>query len=314
VICFSLLSFVPGRAIVSYMNLATTWQSQKVADLLADYYKVNFDYVGSNGSLIREIILEMFKGKDLLSLNAITAGIEYGLKSYKVKKDNLIREKDILEELDLKGVEEFLDIGANNLSTINKLMPINKKIKLFHAIDIIEKKSIFKDESRGRYYKVAQNVNIKDFPLEPNTIDFINIRFVLHHFNSLEDITHQLQICFNLLKDGGRLLLWEESFEDEFNAEIFRKNRAEGLLTDLELTKRLYDLSVAERIEFIQVNDWIINTKNPHMPWTGQYYSWRKWMALFSDAGFKLKGYKNLGLRVNGKLKQGVNIIGEFVK
>ena len=62
------------------------------------------------------------------------------------------------------------------------------------------------------------------------------------------------------------------------------------------------------------VNDWLINVSNPHMPWTGQYRTWPQWCELLPEFGFKLKREVNLALRrVNGKIKQGVHMMGEFV-
>jgi len=122
-----------------------------------------------------------------------------------------------------------------------------------------------------------------------------------------------LSNCKQLLKRGDKLILWEETFVREIDYKtLLEKNSNINILTNLELTKSLYNLSVEQRWEFIIINDWLINVKNSHMPWTGEYRSWDIWVELLNKYGFNIDYEYNCGLRINGKLKQGVYMMGQF--
>ncbi len=178
------------------------------------------------------------------------------------------------------------------------------------GVDVIPQASGFKLPEKSLYYQIKEDLSNFDVPYK---VDTINIQFVLHHLKNEDRIKNVLAKLQSILAKKGRIILWEETFENSINIdELTMENLKIGINTDKELTTEFYNLTEEQRFEFILVNDWIINTFNSHMQWSLQYHSWEEWTELFDQSGLTLKRKFNLGLRVNGNLKQGVHIIGEF--
>ena len=294
------------------INPLEVWHSPEVKELLADFFKANFKYAGVNDSLAEEIInLSWDTRKKSANVPEMMQLIGQKFEYAKTLVTQDVKEVNSIDIFDYSKVCSYLDVGANKLDTINYLMQEYSNIERFIGIDIIPKRGKFSRPNKGIYYKVTNDA--KNFPIKNNSIDLINIQFVLHHFAGIDSIRRMLQNCKQALKKGGRLILWEESFRRDTNIkDLCKKNHQINIRTDETLTQRFYNLDDDQKWEFIIANDWIINIKNPHMPWTGEYYVWDKWVELLKEYGLILRREFNLGLRVNGKLKQGVHIIGEF--
>jgi len=289
------------------------WQSQEVLQLLLDFYIANFIKAGLAADSAKEFVLMAWNNQGSDNYNKIRRQCDKVI--LHAKKDMKLSFEDFnpLDLFDLNGVETYLDIGANKLNTINYYTRAYPEIKEFIAVDVIAQKKEFEDPSRSRYYQIDEKLN--NFPLRNNSVDFINIQYVLHHFADLDLIRKMLAICAGVITKGGTLLLWEETFKKDIDLKkLLIKNNQLGINTNNELTNRFYQLSEAERWEFILVNDWLINVSNSHMPWTGQYYIWSDWVDLLKEYGFELVEEYNFGLRLSGRLKQGVQIIGRFGK
>lgn len=228
-------------------------------------------------------------------------------------KNNVKNPPDEIEPIDifdLNGVATFLDIGADKLSTINYLAERNQKIKKFIAVDIIPQRKEFVDPKRGEYIQITSDT--ESLPIEDESVDWVNIQFVFHHFRDKEAIERMIVNCRNVLKPGGKLLLWEESFSEKFKLADYIGNYELGIKTDKWLTEKFFSLDQEKRWELIIANDWLINVNNPQMLWTGQYYKWNEWIETFRKANFQLEKEYNLGLRINGRIKQGVYTLGLF--
>ena len=292
------------------MNINKEFDSQNVKDLLLDFYSKNFEKAHVSIELAVHIVeiawdKEIDVEQKIRQLNRI------------YKKANTIADRtrvelDLLDLIVLKENSNFLDIGANKLDLVNKLASKHKSVT-FTACDIIPQANEFRFPDRSTYLQINSNQQI---PILDNSFDVINIKFVLHHLESDSEINFMLSEVNRLLKKDGRLYIWEESFRE--NIEDIDKtieiNYSLGILTDYELTQKFQSLSKKEKYQFILVNDWIINAYNKHMPWTNMYKSWEKWIEIFSDKGFYNSKEYNLGLRLNGKVKQGINMLGEFIR
>ena len=288
------------------------WKSKEVAQLLADFFGANFKKAGLPSKMGRDYVLAAWNNRKTKNREALRTACDEIMLKAKEGAKNPPDEVEPIDLFDFSGVETFLDIGANKLATINHLAKKHKNIKKFIGVDTIPQRSKFFDPQRSSYFQVSPKE--KSFPIKNESVDFINLQFVLHHFPDLKSIKKILAIARKILKPGGFLLIWEESFTKSFDPKNMRANKKLGIRTDKNLTDRFYSLSEKQRREFIIANDWLINVNNPHMPWTGQYYAWPEWESLLYEAGFYFKKSLSLGLRVNGRLKQGVHMIGVFKK
>ncbi|MEI6627170.1 MAG: class I SAM-dependent methyltransferase [bacterium] len=289
------------------------WKSPEVTDLLVDFFGANFIKAELSKDLAKSLIIKVWENKGTIDAEVLRKEGDVILNEVSKVAKKPSEEKETLDMVDFNGVKTFLDIGANKLATINYYMRKQPEVARFIGVDIVPKRGQFSNLKKGFYYQVDPEA--KSFPINNESIDLVNIQFVFHHFPDLESIKRSLAIYKNIVKPNGRLVLWEESFTDNFDLSLVKSNNENlGIKTDQELTERFYQLSEEKRWEFIIANDWLINVNNAHMPWTGQYYAWREWVELLREFGFALEREYNLGLRINGRLKQGVHMMGVFRK
>ncbi|MCK5241486.1 methyltransferase domain-containing protein [bacterium] len=289
------------------------WKSQAVTDLLVDFYRANFEHAGVDPDMGEKYVKKIWENKNSKTEDELR---QFGLAiltQAKLLRRYEVTEKNILDMITLKPGEILLDVGANDLDRINYLAKKFPESK-FIGVDIIPRHDKFDYPDRCKYYEVKSDAT--SFPIEDESIDITNNQFSWHHFPDLDAIKRALVIQHAILKNGGLLILWEESFDKNVEVEeLAARNARVGIQMDSEFTQRFYNLTEDQRWEFIIANDWLINPKNPHMPWTGQYYPWEEgWKRLVESYGFRLIEEYNLGLRVNGRLRQGAHIIGMFEK
>jgi ubiquinone/menaquinone biosynthesis C-methylase UbiE len=294
------------------INPRAIWQSPIVTQLLDDFYAINFDKAGIQPGLATKIVQTGWEKKDTLQESELMKEINSYFDSAKKQAYTGITETSAVDFFDYSQVHTFLDYGANKLKILNGVGYKNPSISKLIAVDVVPQKLHFAYPNRSEYFHI--NPDASNLSLPKESVDFINIQFVMHHIQEelFEPIFKKLSA---ILKPGGRLVLWEETFEDSIDVEkVCVENHARGSQMSTEFTKRFYNLSESERFEFIIVNDWLINVNNEHMQWTGTYKTWTQWVELLSKYHFSLKKTFNLGLRVNGIIKQGVHVVGEFVK
>lgn len=294
------------------INPLSLWKSKTVTQLLDDFYTVNFDKAGIEKGLASKIVQTGWENKDIVDESLLMKEINSYFDTAKKQAYTGITETSAVDFFDYSKVYTFLDYGANKLKILNDVGYKNQSISKLIAADVVPQKLHFAYPDRSEYFHIKPDASNLTLPNE--SVDFINVQFVMHHIEEelFEPIFKKL---YEVLKPGGRLILWEETFEDSIDVEkICTENHARGSQMSKEFTERFYNLSEAERFEFIIVNDWLINVNNEHMQWTGTYKTWAQWVDLLSKYHFSLKKTFNLGLRVNGILKQGVHVLGEFFK
>lgn len=289
------------------------WKTKRVKDLLQDFFTENYVKAGADESIPAQIVNIPWEKKDNLAAEEIYKIIKPLFQKAKNTCSNPVTETDSLSLFDFSKIRSFLDIGANKLDLINKLSDKYVNIATLVGIDIIPQRAELWFPERAKYVQV--NDEGDDFPIKDSSVDLVNIQFVFHHYKSESSIKKTLQNAYKALTKGGKLLLWEETFEEKLELnQLIEENLKLGIQTDFNLTKRFYGLSKEQRWEFIIANDWLINVNNPHMPWTGEYREWEDWVDLLESFGFKITRKINFGLRKNAMLKQGVWVVGEFVK
>jgi SAM-dependent methyltransferase len=290
------------------------WKSQEVTNLLMDFFEANYRLTGLPEGIAKDFVLKAWDRKDSSNVDALLKECGDELLKIKGMMGKIAeRESDPLDIINFDEVKTFLDIGANKLSAINFLGKKYKHIEKFIGVDVIPQFTDFMFPDRTEYHQVGANDD--NYPIADGSVDLILIQYAFHHFPTQTEIKTCLSNCYKVLKPGGRLVLMEESFTKKFDYTDINKNSQKfNIKTNKELTERFYNLTCAEKWEFILANDWLINVNNPHMQWTGQYRIWEDWVKLLESHNLILRDTYNLGLRVNGRLKQGVHIIGVFQK
>ena len=290
----------------------TTFKDEIVFELLSDFFEQNCNLADVQPGLGSNLITYVWQNKNAPSdqyqqLRIETlALLKEVIKSCQTKS----KEANTLHLISLKNENVVVDIGANKLAALNYFGARFPSIEKLIAVDIVPQQKNFQFPEKSQYIQVSPNE--KEIPIESGTVDVVHIQFVLHHLESQQKIHDMLHEAYRILRPKGRLLIWEESFTSNYDASFLQAAQSAGIMTDQKLTTRFYALSDQQKWSFITTLDWIINVGNPHMPWTGQYYDWKTWCQIIEQAGFSKQREINLGLRLNGKLKQGVHMFGEF--
>jgi len=287
------------------------WNDKGVTDLLIDFFRANFQKAGLDPLLGEKAVKLAWEQRGKTDVSRIMEQVfslfEQAKKQIKFNPD----EAEPLSFFNLANARTFLDIGANKLTTINYFAKKYPGLQKLIGVDTIAQNGDFLVPEKSVYYQVDPEAD--SYPIANKSVDCINIQFVFHHLKDLSAIKRILSICRRIISPRGSLILWEETFADKVDAKALTLvNRRMNIQTDKDLTRRFYNFDKDKRIQFIAANDWIINCGNPHMPWTGQYYSWKEWVAIMLEAGLSLTKQYNFGLRINGRLKQGVWMIGIF--
>lgn len=293
------------------MNPLNEFKSENVYQLLKEFYYLNFQEYGVSGQVGLNMVEYIWENKGLVASDLLRQNVAKVFDTTNLETSKTRKEVSLIDLFDLSKVNHFVDVGANNLARINEVARKYPNIKLFTAIDVVPQSRAFRYPEKSNYIQISQDSF--DYPIENHSCDFINLEFVLHHFKSESLIKSHIKTFKRVLRPGGVILLWEESFENSVNVgSLVENNNKLSIMTNFDLTSKFYSLTPSQRLQFIKINDWIINVNIPHMQWTGQWKPWEKWMDLFTQEGFFLTNKYNLGLRVNGRLKQGVHIIGQL--
>ncbi|GAB4286203.1 MAG: hypothetical protein Kow0081_4210 [Candidatus Dojkabacteria bacterium] len=289
------------------------FKTKEVRDLLSDFYYLNFQKAFLGGDIGQKIVQITWDNRNIHSPKEIYRKIASLFEEARARNKYKVEERRPITLFKIAGVKTFLDFGSNKFRTLNEFGYDHPNVKKLIGVDVIPKSGDFAYPEKSEYIQVDEDAN--NFPLEGESVDLINVQFVFHHVKDKKTIQNIIKNLVKVLKQRGRLLLWEESFEEECDvAKLVSTNIALKIKTDFDLTNRFYLLGPEQRWEFIIVNDWIFNVNNPHMQWSGQYYCWEQWVKIMKDGGLSLEKYYNLGIRVNGQIKHGIHIIGEFVK
>lgn len=287
------------------------WESLEVKELLCEFYEANFSKAGIPKSQGYNYVDFMWQNRN--NLNYEDLRLEGNKRFSKFKDAASLKPSEInpLELLDLSNISKFLDIGSNKLATINYLQEKFSK-PYFYGVDVIPQRAKFFDDTRAKYIQIYDDLS--DYEILINSVDMVLYQFVLHHFKNISAIKSSITQAKKVLKHNGILVLFEECFESNVNQDSFKNAKEKGIAVDMDFTNRFYALDDIKKWEFITVNDWLINVSNPHMQWSFEYRSWESWVNLLDKFNFRLIDKFNLGLRLSGKLKQGVHMIGFFQK
>ncbi len=183
------------------------WQSPEVTELLKDFFVANYTWAGISDVQAEKFVLTAWRGKGIVETEVLRKESAELLLKIKENIINKTTEPEPLSLINLKEVEVFLDIGANRLAAINYFARRYPNVKKFIGVDVIKQNGSFVYPEKGEYHQVLAGST--SFPVETESVDLILIQYSLHHFQTEEEIRNTLNICHELLKPGGRLVLAE---------------------------------------------------------------------------------------------------------
>ena len=230
------------------------------------------------------------------------------LKEYWKEGAGLGKPKDMfLEIMDsaFLGMETVLDFGCGKLALLRELAENNAQLKKLIGVDLKSSPVLEGVDKRIEFQRDLQNIKKK-------SVDLAVIKLVLHHLENLEEIKIILSGIRDVLRSGGKLLLLEESFPlinaggMEGQIQEIRKYLSQFHLELSDVTADFLGLSVEDKNNFLFLNDWLMNTQNSYMPWTGMYQSMEEWAVLGEELGFSQKEAHFLGAIAHRKRKQGM--------
>ena len=292
------------------METLERFKSEKVRDLLSDFYEQNFRKAGVEESVGKQIV-EIAWNNRLNFTKEIHNQLLKLFDDARRQAHTGIDEISLIDLFDLSNCKTFLDYGSNKFRSLNEVGYKYPSIEKLIATDVTPQQVKFAYPERSFYLQM--NPDSAKLNLEDDSIDCVQIKYVLHHVKDEKQIRNILQEIHRVLNPTGKLLLWEESFQDNIDLDaLILSSEKIGVHTNLDFMKRFNSFSDEEKWEFIIINDFLINLNNPHMQWTMEYRKWENWIELLKEEGFELQETFNLGLRLNAQIKQGVQMIGEF--
>ncbi|MDP1884009.1 MAG: class I SAM-dependent methyltransferase [Candidatus Moranbacteria bacterium] len=253
--------------------------------------------------------LEKSAGQGSISNQEIKKYYKKKLKEY--RNTGLPAEKpgDMFVELlrdEVSDIETVLDFGCGKLAFLKNMAERYGSVKKFIGVDPKSRPVLAGLDPRIEFLRGLDGI-------ADASADLAVIKLVLHHLDNnqeAQDIFAQLK---RVLRPGGKLIVFEESFLAGVCAIKDIKDHLAKF--DLEIsgaTQDFLQLSESEKIQFLFLNDWLMNLQNPYMPWTGLYKSMEDWIALIESAGFQKQSGHFLGAIKHRKRKQGMTTMLVF--
>lgn len=234
-----------------------------------------------------------------------------------VVSDDFLKNTHIeLFRKELAAAEAILDFGCGKLAFLKNVALENRNIQKLIGVDFKSRPDLRDIDSRIVFLPMESETKIS---VGDDSVDLVFAKSVLHHLESEEDILEILAEIKRVLKDGGKFVLFEESFPDSSAAERIIAEAERYLdkygmkLADVA-TKDFLRLARAEKFQFLFLNDWLMNLQNAgYMPWTGQYKTMEEWISLAAQVGFRCAEKHFLGALQKRKRKQGMTCVFTFL-
>jgi SAM-dependent methyltransferase len=239
------------------------------------------------------------------------------LMEHRSGNSDLDYEKDMLAQLlgaDLEDAKIILDFGCGKLAFLKNIAEQDKtctvrNLEKLIGVDAWSRPTLDGLDSRIKFYRNLEGI-------ADNSVDMAIIKFVLHHVENEDEIAGIFSEIKRVLKPAGKMIIFEESFQEE-ELDIFVVEKyleRYGLVLAREATADFLDLSPEEKIQYLFLNDWLMNMQNKYMPWTGHYKSIEEWERLGESAGFQKGESHFIGAIEKRKRKQGMTAILKFIK
>ncbi|MFA6973852.1 MAG: methyltransferase domain-containing protein [Parcubacteria group bacterium] len=225
------------------------------------------------------------------------------LKENKVADIDPDFQKDMLFQLiekDLGAAETVLDFGCGKLAYMKNITVQNKSIKKLIGVDSKSQPVLAGVDPRISFERNLNEVAAK-------SVDLAIIKLVLHHIENDAEIVEILRKIKKVLRPGGKLIIFEESFPENVTSikEVKDYLSRFGLELAEEATTDFLKLKKEEKMQYLFLNDWLMNMQNKYMPWAWQYKSMEEWVALAKTARFTSLESHFIGAIKKRKRKQG---------
>jgi len=227
--------------------------------------------------------------------------------------ENLSKQKpkdmffEIVED-ELQDAKIILDFGCGKLAFLKEIAKNNQTVERLVGIDPKSQPIMENIDPRIEFGRSLDEV-------ESSSADVAIVKLVLHHLNDAQEAQTIFSRLGRVLRPGGRLIIFEESFPDgACDISEVEKYLANFKLEMSEVTADFLKLSRESKANFLFLNDWLMNVQNAYMPWTGLYGSMEEWKELIEPSGFKEKEAHFLGAIKHRKRKQGMTAYLVFSK
>jgi len=253
--------------------------------------------------------LEKSAGQGSISNQEIKKYYKKKLKEY--RNADLPAEKpgDMFVELlrdELADAETVLDFGCGKLAFLKNMAERYGNIKKFIGVDPKSQPVLAGLDPRIEFLRGLDGI-------ADASADLAVIKLVLHHLDNNQEAQDIFAELKRVLRPGGKLIVLEESFWIGACAiKDIENYLAEFNLELSGATQDFLQLSESEKIQFLFLNDWLMNLQNAYMPWTGLYKSMEDWIALIESAGLQKKAAHFLGAIRHRKRKQGMTAMLAF--
>jgi len=211
----------------------------------------------------------------------------------------------------LDDVETVLDFGCGKLAYLKNMAEQSASIKKFIGIDSNSRPILVGLDPRIEFARSLDAV-------ADTSVDLVVIKLVLHHLECDQEAQDIFTGLRRVLRPGGKLIVFEESFpiapcgKKEIENYLAKFACPARNLEMAEVTQDFLQLTVEEKIQFLFLNDWLMNLQNHYMPWTGLYKSIEDWIDLVESTGFQKESAHFLGAIKHRKRKQGMTAVLTF--
>jgi len=313
---------------------------QQVFDFLKKLWINNFSWLGFD--YLAEEIFEKIKNSQtdtefIQEIDNILQNSDFK----KISRKNFAQKKFKSFQFELikpylKNVNNLLDFGCGKMALLRRIAKEEELNDIKHLFgydpnvnvnyadfdnrarfinkveDLFPQKNRPNSCSRGAL-AVAATSDERSKSLADSKFDLIISSYVFHHM-TITEIEKNAEIIKKLLAEHGKLILIEESFENDMpDQESINHLNQTGFETNNNLTEDFLKLSLIQRKQAIYLNDVLINYKNlSYIPWTLQYKTMIEWESIFTKARLKLQNKYFFGFIQSGRLKQGITSMQVF--
>ncbi|KKR20196.1 MAG: hypothetical protein UT50_C0020G0007 [Candidatus Moranbacteria bacterium GW2011_GWA2_39_41] len=281
-------------------------ESTEILNVLKKHWIANHENLTNPENFVEEFFAEI---QSIDSSREINKLYQKKLKKYRDNILDLGKPGDMFLEIiehDLQNVETVLDFGCGKLAFLKNIAESNAEVRRLIGVDLKSQPVLDCLDSRIEFHRSLNEV-------ANASVDVVTIKLVLHHLESEQKAQEIFTELRRVLKSGGKLIVFEESFTDaNHGVEEIENYLAKFNLKLSEVTVDFLQLSRECKIKFLFINDWLMNLQNVYMPWTMQYKSMEEWRDLIVSVGFVEKESHFLGAIKHRKRKQGMTAILTF--
>jgi ubiquinone/menaquinone biosynthesis C-methylase UbiE len=290
-------------------------ESENILNVIKKHWITNH----ANLTQPEEFVAEFFAWLKIVDTQKGRAIFTAEIKKYYKKKlkkywnANLPIEKpsDMFLELmqsELAGVKTVLDFGCGKLAFLKNMAENNNHITRLTGIDPKSQPDLLALDPRIEFARSLDAVS-------DASVDLAIIKLVLHHLRDDQEAQNIFKELRRVLRPNGKIIVFEESFSSvSCDAHELASYLAKFNLEMSPVTSDFLQLAETEKIEFLFLNDWLMNLQNPYMPWTGLYKSMEDWITLIESGDFKKESAQFLGAIKHRKRKQGMTVMLNFFK